>query len=366
MSDAARARALVLEAPRRLTTRSLPRPEIGDDDALLRVEACGLCGTDHEEYTGELFPGYAFVPGHETIGILEDVGPTAAERWGVRTGDRVAVEVFLSCGTCDPCRTGVYRRCARHGLADMYGFVPVDRPPGLWGGYAEYQYLAPDSLLVPVGPDLDPVTATLFNPLGAGIRWAVTVPETQPGDIVAVLGPGVRGLSACAAAKSAGAGFVMVTGKGVRDANRLTAAAEFGADLAVDVEREDPVAALRRVAGALADVVVDVTAKAPAALGQAVRLARAGGTIVLAGTRGTTDTPGFDPDLVVYKELRVLGALGVDAPAYRAALDLLAARRFPFEGLARQVAGFDDTPALLRAMAGEGDTPPVHAVFAPH
>ena len=137
MSDAARARALVLEAPRRLTTRSLPRPEIGDDDALLRVEACGLCGTDHEEYTGELFPGYAFVPGHETIGILEVVGPTAAARWGVRTGDRVAVEVFLSCGTCEPCRAGVYRRCARHGLSDMYGFVPVDRPPGLWGGYAE-------------------------------------------------------------------------------------------------------------------------------------------------------------------------------------------------------------------------------------
>jgi len=357
---------LVLEAPRRLTTRSFPLPEIGDDDALLRVEACGLCGTDHEEFTGELFPGYAFVPGHETIGILEAVGATAAERWGVESGDRVAVEVFLSCGTCDACRTGVYRRCARHGLGDMYGFVPVDRPPGLWGGYAEYQYLAPDSLLVPVGPDLDSVTATLFNPLGAGIRWAVTVPETQPGDVVAVLGPGVRGLSACAAAKSAGAGFVMVTGKGDRDANRLAAARQFGADLAVDVEREDPVAALRRASGALADVVVDVTAKAPAALGQAVRLARAGGTIVLAGTRGTTDTPGFDPDLVVYKELRVRRCLGVDASAYRAALGLFRARRFPFEGLARQVAGFDDTPALLRAMAGEGDTPPVHAVFAPH
>src|SRR4029079_10620857 len=136
-------------SPPRLTPRSFPRPKIGDDDALLRVEACGLCGTDHEEYTGELFPGYAFVPGHETIGILEEVGPTAAARWGVRSGDRVAVEVFLSCGTCEPCRAGVYSRCARHGLSDMYGFVPVDRPPGLWGGYAEYQYLAPDSLLVP-------------------------------------------------------------------------------------------------------------------------------------------------------------------------------------------------------------------------
>ncbi|HEY5172782.1 MAG TPA: hypothetical protein VIK54_13725, partial [Acidimicrobiia bacterium] len=57
------ARALVLEAPRQPVSRELPLPVIGDDDGLLRVEACGLCGTDHEEFTGELFPGYSFVPG---------------------------------------------------------------------------------------------------------------------------------------------------------------------------------------------------------------------------------------------------------------------------------------------------------------
>jgi alcohol dehydrogenase len=361
------ARALVLEAPQVLAERVIGLPETGDDDALLRVEACGLCGTDHEEFTGELHPGYAFVPGHETIGVLEHIGPDAAARWGVSRGDRVAVEVFLSCNDCEACRSGTYRRCARHGLADMYGFVPVDVHPGLWGGYAEYQYLAPDSLLLAVPPELDSVTATLFNPIGAGIRWAVTVPGTSAGDVVAVLGPGVRGLSACAAAKEAGARFVMVTGRGPRDAERLRVAPRFGADLAVDVEADDPVAALRRATGgALADVVVDVTAKAPAALGQAVRLARTGGTIVLAGTRGASETPGFDPDLIVYKELRILGALGVDAVAYRAALELLASRRFPFAELPRRVAGFDDMPDLLATMAGLGGPPPVHAVFAPH
>jgi alcohol dehydrogenase len=162
-------------------------------------------------------------------------------------------------------------------------------------------------MLLPVPPELDSVTATLFNPLGAGIRWGVTVPETQPGAIVAVLGPGIRGLSVCAAVKHAGAGFVMVTGRGDRDAPRLAAAREFGADLVVDVERMDPVGALREAVGGLADVVVDVTAKAPAAFVQAIRLARAGGTIVVAGTRGSRDIPGFDPDLLVYKELRIVG-----------------------------------------------------------
>lgn len=196
MSDGAVVRALVLEAPRRLVVRQYRLPRIGDDDALVRVEACGLCGTDHEQYTGELAGGFAFVPGHETVGTIAAIGPRAEQRWGVSAGDRVAVEVFQSCRQCANCRGGEYRRCVRHGLADMYGFIPVDREPGLWGGYAEYQYLAPDSMVLRVAGDLSPEVATLFNPLGAGIRWGVTIPETKPGDVVAVLGPGIRGLCA--------------------------------------------------------------------------------------------------------------------------------------------------------------------------
>ena len=327
----------MLEAPRRLTERDFARPEIGDDDALLRVEACGLCGTDHEQFTGELFPGYAFVPGHESVGVIEEIGPGAAARWGVRAGDRVAVEVFLSCRECAACRAGEYRRCARHGLADMYGYVPAERAPGLWGGYAEHQYLAPDSLLCRV-PDVARSRATRRCSTRSARASGGRSPcrARSPGDVVAVLGPGVRGLSACAAAKEAGAGFVMVTGRGARDAPRLAVAREFGADLAVDVETTDPVRALRDATGRRADVVVDVTAKAPAALGQAVQLARAGGTIVVAGTRASRETPGFDPDQIVYKELRVLGALGVDTAAYTQAFELLASGRFPFEDLPRR------------------------------
>ena len=361
------AHAAVLEAPRRLVLRDFTVPDIGEDDAILRVEACGLCGTDHEQYSGVLAPGFAFVPGHESVGIIDRIGPRAAERWGVEAGDRVAVEVFQSCGRCAPCLHGEYRRCARHGIRDMYGFIPADTDPGLWGGYATHQYLAPDSLVLKVPEGLDPVMATLFNPLGAGIRWGVTVPGTGPGDVVAVLGPGVRGLSAAAAARDAGAAFVMVTGCGPNDHSRLAEASRFGADLVVDVAEADPVVALRAAAGvAGADVVVDVTAKAPAAFAQAVALARSGGTVVVAGTRGRAETPGFDPDHLVYKELRLLGALGVDTRAYAAALDLLTAGRYPFAGLPRQTAGLGEVEALLQLMAGESGGPrPVHAVLTP-
>lgn len=361
------ARALVLEAPRRLTTREFPIPPLGDDDALIRVAACGLCGTDHEQYTGKLFGGFAVIPGHETVGTVEAIGPGAVQRWGVAAGDLVAVEVFQSCRGCAACRAGEYRRCEKHGLADMYGFIPVDREPGLWGGYAEYQYLAPDSMVLPVPAGLDPVVATLFNPLGAGIRWATTVPGTKPGDVVAVLGPGIRGLCAAAAAKEAGAGFVMVTGFGSRDASRLAVARKFGADLAVDVGADDPAHALQKAAGTLADVVVDVTAGAPTAFAQALALARPAGTVVVAGTRGFgVGAPGFSPDTLVAKELRVLGTLGVDVTAYRAALDLLASGRYPFESLPRRCVGLDDAEDLLATMAGERDgVPPVHGVVIP-
>lgn len=364
---ARRARALVLEAPRRLRLHTFDVPEPGARDAVLRVEACGLCGTDHEQYTGALPAGFAFVPGHEVVGIVEAIGPEAAARWGVREGDRVAVEVFQSCRECGACRAGNYRHCVRHGIGDMYGFIPVERPPALWGGYAEVQYLAPDTMLHRVPAGLDPVVATLFNPLGAGVRWGVTVPGTGKGDVVAVLGPGIRGISACAAAKEAGAGFVMVTGRGPNDAVRLDAARAFGADLVVDVGDTDPVRALREATGGrLADVVVDVTAKAPGALQQAVDLCRPGGTVVLAGTRGPVDVPGFRPDTIVFKELRVQGALGVDAPAYRAALGMLASGRWPFADLARCVVSLEGVEDLVRTMAGEGATPPpLHAVVVP-
>lgn len=357
---------MVLAGPRRLERRDFNLPEVDANEAILRIEACGLCGTDHELYTGAIPSRFAFVPGHESVGTIETIGAVAAETWGVAAGDRVAIEVFQSCRTCGPCVAGEYRRCGRHGLGDMYGFIPVEREPALWGGYAEYQYLAADTMLLPLPDNLGPMLATLFNPLGAGIRWGVTLPGTAPGDVVAVLGPGIRGLSTAVAVKEAGAAFVMVTGHGARDHVRLDTARRFGADLVVDVAETDPVAELRRAAGRLADVVIDVTAKAPSALAQAVSLATAGGTIVIAGTRGSTSTPGFDPDLVVYKELRILGALGVDVTAYRAAIDLLASRKYPFEDLPRRTAGFDDIGELLRTMAGETDeAPPVHAVFVP-
>ncbi len=360
------ARALVLTSPRNFEERDVEIGPTGEDDGVLRVEACGLCGTDHEQYTGHIHSHFAFVPGHEVVGVIEHIGSRASERWQVAAGQRVAVEVFNSCRECAACRSGAYRRCERNGLATMVGFVDADEAPGPRGGYATHLYLPPDSMLLPVPDEMDPVLATVFNPLGPGIRWAATIPGTGDGDVVAVLGPGIRGLSACVAAKEAGAGFVMITGAGPGDRVRLDLARHFGADLAVDVLATDPVEALREATGVSADIVVDVTAKAPTALAQGVALLRPGGTLVLAGTRGSREVPNFHPDHIVYKELRIIGALGVDYPAYQEAFRILASHRYPFAELPRRVASLDTLESLVRTMAGEGDADlPVHGVLVP-
>jgi alcohol dehydrogenase len=161
-----------------------------------------------------------------------------------------------------------------------------------------------------------------------------------------------------AAAAQAGASFIMITGFGPSDARRLQAAGRFGADLMVDVSTTDPIEAFQQATGSLADVVIDVTAKAPSALVQAIELAADGGTVVMAGTRGDVEIPGFRSDTVVRKQLRLQGTLGVDGPDATAALELLASNRFPFADLERQTTGLKGLEGLLALMAGEGEGPP--------
>lgn len=319
----ATARAIVQHGVRNLRPESFPLPDVGDEDALLRVEACGICASDYEQYEGALRVRYPVIPGHEPVGIIEAIGDTAARRWSVARGDRVAVETLLPCGYCLACVRGEYRLCSGTGGMSAYGYLPTTRPPALWGGYASHMYLDAHTLVHRISPDVPPELAVLFNPIGAGFRWAVELPRLRVGETVVVLGPGQRGLACVIAAREAGAGTVIVTGLS-RDEAKLTLAKEFGANHTIDVEREDPVAKVREITdGALADIAVDVTAYAVAAVTQAIDVVRRGGRVILAGTKGPRPVPDFLSDKIVAKELTVRGAFGVDWPAYAAAIRLI-------------------------------------------
>src|SRR5437870_3790267 len=347
-------RAIVQTAPRRLELRELPVPDIDADSGLLRVEACGICGSDAEQYAGVLPVRLPVVPGHEPLGIIERIGDRAAKRWGVDVGDRVAVESVIRCGHCPACIGGRYQVCrGRGGGLFGHGYVPLSQPPGLWGAYADYMYLDPLSIVHRVRKDVPAAVAVMFNPLGAGFRWAVEIPDTGPGDTVLVLGPGQRGLACVVAARAAGADMIIVTGLG-RDARKLALARELGADHTIDVEAEDARARVQELTGGRgADVVIEVSANAPEPVAEALRYVAAGGRIVLAGVKGFKAVPDFVSDLVVMKEVTIQGAFGVTTRAYDAGIRLIESGRVPLARMHTRHFPLEEAERAIRTLAGE-------------
>ncbi|MFP8875154.1 MAG: zinc-binding dehydrogenase [Myxococcota bacterium] len=342
--------AMVQTAPRTLEPRDLPIPEIDADSALLRIEACGICGSDYEQFEGVLRTPMPVIPGHEPLGIIERIGDAAAERWGVDVGDRVAVETMLSCRFCENCLRGRYHLCQKRRI---YSYIPLSDEPGLWGAYAQYMFLHGNSIVHKMDASLPPELAVLFNPLGAGFRWAVEMPRSGPGDTVVILGPGQRGLASVIACREAGVDRIIVTGLAA-DARKLEVARLFRADATIDVENEDPVQRVRELTdGVGAQVVVDVSSYATEPITQAIDLAAAGGRVILAGVKGFRAVPNFVSDKVVLKELSLQGAIGVTSSGYRSAIRLIEAGRHPLDAMHTHEFDLRDAELAIRTLARE-------------
>ncbi len=342
--------AMVQTDVRKLEPRDLPIPDISDDTALLRVEACGICGSDYEQYEGVLRTPMPVIPGHEPLGIIEEIGDAAARRWGVDVGDRVAVETMLSCRFCPACLRGDYHLCRARRI---YSYIPLADAPGLWGAYAEYMYLDANSIVHKVDPELPPEIAVLFNPLGAGFRWAVEIPQTGPGDTVLILGPGQRGLASVLACREAGADRIFVTGLEA-DARKLALARDFGADETLDVDNENVKQRVRELTdGQGVDVVLDVSSYATTPVAESLDYVRMGGTVVLAGVKGFREIPNFISDKIVMKEIQIRGAIGVTSTGYRSAIRLIESGKVPVEAMHTHDFGLRDAELAIRTLARE-------------
>jgi threonine dehydrogenase-like Zn-dependent dehydrogenase len=359
-------RVVVQTAPRKLEVRELAVPEIDDESAILRVEACGICGSDAEQYAGVLPASYPVVLGHEPLGVIERIGDRAARRWGVDVGDRVAVETLIPCGYCRACIAGRYQVCRGRGGMFGYSYVPLSHAPGLWGAYADFMFLDPHSIVHRIRSDLPPGIAVMFNPLGAGFRWAVEIPRTGPGDTVLVLGPGQRGLASVIAARAAGADSIIVTGL-ARDAGKLALALELGADHVIDVENEDARRRVKELTGGRgADVVVEVSANSPEPIAEALHYVATGGRIVLAGVKGFKSVPDFVSDLIVVKEATIVGAFGVTSRAYSSAIRLIESGVVPLERLHTHEFALEDAEEAILTLAGQRSGPgSIHSSLRP-
>jgi threonine dehydrogenase-like Zn-dependent dehydrogenase len=340
--------AMVQTAPRKLEPMDIPMPEISDDAGIVRIDACGICGSDYEQFEGVLRTPMPAVPGHEPLGTVAAIGDRAAKRWGIDVGDRIAVETMLACHHCGPCLGGSYHLCDTRRI---YSYIPLSEEPGLWGSYAQYMYLDPNAVVHKVDKTLAPETAVMFNPLGAGFRWGVEIPNTGPGDTIVIMGPGQRGLASVLACREAGADKIIVTGLEA-DAKKLELARAFGADATIDVQNEDARKRVQELTnGRGADVVLDVSSYATEPITQAIDFARMGGCIVLAGVKGFKAVPDFISDKIVMKELTIKGAIGVTRSGYASAIRLLEKRKYPVEMMHTHDFKLEDAELAIKTLA---------------
>jgi L-iditol 2-dehydrogenase len=334
-----------LYAPLDVRLREAPRPAPGADEVLIAVARVGICGSDLHAYHGRHpFIQLPVVPGHEFAGTVAEVGPDVR---GFVPGQRVTVEPSLVCGTCINCRQGRYNICERlqvigcqtSGALAEYLAVPAAKV-----------LLLPDSLTWDQG--------ALLEPLAVAVH-AVRVARFQPGADVLILGGGTIGLMVLQAAKAFGAGQVMISDLIQR---RLDLALQLGAERAVSPTQTDLAQVLEETFGPpRADVIFECVGVAATAR-EAVRAARKGTRIVLAGVF-EEEVP-LSLGLVQDRELELVGTLMYAGDDFATAIRLvgsgqvevepLITHRFPLSRAAEAFAAADDRERALKVLVEIG------------
>jgi len=269
-------KAAVLTEPQRIVVqeRSVPRP--GPGEALVKVMAVGICGSDIHYYEHGRIGRYVMegpiVLGHECAGVVVALGDNVGR---IRVGDRVAVEPGVVCGRCEACKRGRYNLCPD---VRFLATPPID------GAFAQYMTMREDNLF-PIPDGLTFEEAAMNEPFSVGIHAAKRT-GLQPGSTVAIMGMGPVGLMAVVAARAFGARDVFVTDL---EPIRLEAARRLGATHALNVRECDAVGEIRRLTGGEGVDVAWETAGSPQALQAALGSLRRGGKLAIVGLPAQAD-----------------------------------------------------------------------------
>jgi threonine dehydrogenase-like Zn-dependent dehydrogenase len=311
----AKCRAWVMVEPGKIVMEEFEIPKVAEDSALLKVEACGICGTDKHVYLGH-FPmaKFPFIAGHEFIGTIVELGSQSNENMVVfggslEVGDRVAVAPSsMGCGRCYYClhmpdNPGL---CPQRNI--VYGFTPTKRPPGIWGGYSEYVYLLPKSFVFKLAKDMPMKRAVMIEPAATGVRAVERAFGSgyKVGSSAIVLGAGPIGLMIIASLRYSGAGLIIA-----QDlfASRLDMAKRMGADLLIDgnLPFEERLQQVREVTDGIGPDIVIEAAGVPAVFWEALNFAPKGGTLIEAGHFTDTGEIAIKPFAICFQGLDVLG-----------------------------------------------------------
>lgn len=344
-------RAAVTERPGCITTQQFPLPELELGAVLMRVRFSGICGTDKHTFRGEnkQYAGtphernlvYPLICGHENVGVVAALGGEVLDSEGqqLRVGDRIVPGANVACGHCYFCRNGFpYYMCAN--LEDYGNSLHCGRPPHLLGGWAEYMYLLPGSMIFRVPDALPDHVAVLTEVMAvthgveAGLALLGHFGGARYGGAVAVLGVGPLGLCHLIKARLLGSGQIIATD---RFPNRLEMAGAFGAGLLLDADRTEMAERVARAkewtGGRGPDLVLDCSGH-PDTFVEALKMVRIGGVVVEAGDFVDMGPVSINPNAdICTRNVSIIGIGGETASAYPTAMRLMAANleRLPFD-----------------------------------
>lgn len=303
-------KALLLTAPSKLELVDFPEPAPAADEVVVRVRACGICGSDIHGWdgsTGRRRP--PLIMGHEAAGEIVATGPRVTA-W--KAGDRVTFDSTISCGTCRFCTSGQINLCENRRVV---GVSPAEYKQH--GAFAERLAL-PDRILYRLPDNLPFTQAAMVEPVSIAVH-AVQRTKIAPGSTAVVVGSGMIGLLVIQALRWAGAAQVVAVD--LAD-NRLELARKLGATHTVNSGQADVVAEVARITGGLgADTSFEVVGFTPT-LNLALAVLKRGGACVLVGNL-SPQTQGFPLQAVVTKEITLTGSCA-SAGEYPLCLDLIA------------------------------------------
>ncbi len=360
--------AAVMTGPGKTEIREFPLPVVTPTTGILKLEVSGVCGADWSFYNHLFMTHGEMILGHEAVGTIAAAGREALARWGLKEGDRVALEEYIPCGYCEFCRGGEFRHCQatewrRGGL--RYGATDIKVEPSLWGGYSQYQHLHPTTVFHRVPDGLEGKYAALALPAANGIEWTYLQGRAGPGDTVVVQGAGQQGLSCVVAAKEAGASQIIVVARNsASDRLRLAFAKRLGADHTINVEDEDLLETLADLTGGhMADLVIDCTGNEQG-IANAFRIARKTGRVVLGGQIKKKMTS-FDIDRIIGNFLTVRGMRGHSYQAVELAMQLINRNAHNIREMSSRVFPLAQTDLAIRTIAGQTDEPALHCSVDP-
>ena len=322
-------KAVVLSAIDNLAVSESEKPKASVGKCVIKVLACGICGTDRHIYKGEYPSGKPVILGHEFGGVIEEVG--AGSKFKV--GQVVSIDPNIVCGKCSDCLAG------RTAFCPELTALGVD----INGGLAEF-VLTPDTQIYPVKDGLNPLHLAFIEPLACSIR-GLDLAGLKGGESVAVLGGGVIGLLVVQLAKIAGASeIVLVT----RQKFRREVALQIGATKVVDPKTEDVEQIIKNM---------DVTFECAGAVEtfkQAQVITRRGGSVIVLGLTAADTDLEINPFSIVVNELRIQGSFLNPLTQARAA-ELVGSGKLNLDILLSKVVNLEEVKAILDAPPAEGD-----------